>query len=248
MDLTTNSGVVRLLKQGGWFGSLPAELQTLILERAVVRSYQRGQFIVQEGVPARGLFAVLEGTVRVVRQVGDADEVLLHIGEKGLWFGEYGLLTGALSIGSIIADSPAQALMLSIADFERIVDAEPRYYRHFANLALERYAYLYRYVAEGHGLGAEDWLCTRLADLAEMRRRDNPMELPVSLTVSQGDLATMIGISRQTLNALLARLQTHGLIEVGFRSIRILDEARLREGCRSATNGDSPVQRISHRC
>jgi hypothetical protein len=32
----------------------------------------------------------------------------------------------------------------------------------------------------------------------------------------------MIGVSRQTLSILLARLEDRGLIEVGFRGIRIL--------------------------
>jgi len=32
----------------------------------------------------------------------------------------------------------------------------------------------------------------------------------------------MIGVSRQTLSGLLARLQERGLVEVAFRSIRIV--------------------------
>jgi DNA-binding Lrp family transcriptional regulator len=49
----------------------------------------------------------------------------------------------------------------------------------------------------------------------------------VSLAVSQADLARMVGVSRQTLNALLGRLSKAGLIEVGFRRIRVRDAARL---------------------
>jgi DNA-binding transcriptional regulator LsrR (DeoR family) len=40
--------------------------------------------------------------------------------------------------------------------------------------------------------------------------------------VSQAELANMVGLSRQTLNALLADLQARGLVEVGYRRVRLL--------------------------
>ena len=245
MDLKANAAAVALLRKGAWFGSLPPDLQATILQRGVVRSYRKGQVVIQEGESPKGLFAVLEGAVRGLCQVGDADEVLIHVGEAGLWFGVYGLLSGAPSIGSVITDAATQVLILPIAEFGRIVEEEPRYYRHFAALALQHYALLYRYVAEGHGLPREELLCRRLVDLAEFRRRDNPTEGPVSLTVSQADLATMIGVARQTVNVILTRLEAHGLIEVGFRTIRILDEERLRKGCRTAPLVTDAAQRAS---
>ena len=40
--------------------------------------------------------------------------------------------------------------------------------------------------------------------------------------MTQAELATMVGVSRQTLSALLGRLEARGVIETGFRSIRVL--------------------------
>lgn len=225
--------VYELLQQGAWFGALPKALQALILERSVIRSFHKGEFLIREGAPPKAMYALIEGHVRATRQVGDGDEVLILVAEPGFWFGEYAVYSGNRSIGSLIADSQDRALMLTVQQFERIVADEPRYFRHFANLLLEHFAYLFRYVAEGHGLPPEDWLCIRLADMAAMQRHNRTLHGPVDVTVSQGDLATMIGVSRQTLNTLLARLQARGLIDVGFRRIRVLDEARLRNPCGS---------------
>jgi len=231
LDIHARPQVAGLLRQGSWFGGFPPALQMLILQRSVIRSYQKGQFIIGDGAAPRGLFAVLEGQVHVVCHVGDADEVLVHIGEAGFWFGDHGVHSGAPSIGSVIAESAARTLLLPVAEFERIITDDPRSYRAFASLLVDRYAFLFRYMAQGQRLGREGWLCTRLADLAELRRRDMPASGSVTLTVSQADLATMVGVSRQTLNALLARLRARGLIEVGFRRIAVLDEAGLRQGC-----------------
>jgi CRP/FNR family transcriptional regulator, cyclic AMP receptor protein len=197
---------------------------------SVVRSYRSGQFIVREGESPKGLFAVLEGRVREVKNVGDGRAALLHVGEAGCWFAYYSTFHRRPSIGSVVADSPVRALFLSAARFERIMADEPRYFRAFADLALEHYAILFRYAAEAHGISPEARLCARLADLAEFARKDRAPAGPVTLTVSQTDLATLIGVSRQTLNALLARLEARGLVEHGFRRIRVLDEFRLRNG------------------
>jgi CRP-like cAMP-binding protein len=221
--LEDKAAIYEILKQSRWFGGLPDKLQDRIAQGSIVRTFGKGDFIIQEGVPTEGMFAVLEGQVRVMRRVADAHEVLVHVGEVGFWFGEYGTMTGAPSIGSIIADSPVRALSLPTSEFERIVDEEPRYFRAFANLLFERYAVLFRYMGETHSLTTEEWLRTRLADLVATRRGDSPTSDPTSITVSQADLATMIGVSRQTLNALLTRLEARGLIEVGYRSIRVLD-------------------------
>jgi CRP-like cAMP-binding protein len=118
--------------------------------------------------------------------------------------------------------------LLGVQQFERIVNDELRYFRVFADLLFERFARLFRYLAEGNKLSQVDWLCTRLAEA--LRRHDLPSGSPVDLTLSQEELANMVGVSRQTLNALLAQRAERRLIEVRFRRLRVLDEAGLRGG------------------
>jgi CRP/FNR family transcriptional regulator, cyclic AMP receptor protein len=215
--------IVALLKAGRWFGGLPAALQDLIVERSVRKSYQVGDYIVREGRPPRAMHAVLAGRVRVTRQVGeDREQVLIQLGGPGFWFGDYAVYAGVNSIGSIVADTAVTTLALTATEFERMVDQEPRFFRLFANLLLERYADLFRYLGESHGLAPEEWLRTRLVDLSAVMRRDNPAVDAGVITLSQTELATMMGVSRQTLSTLLGRLEARGIISVGFRSIRVL--------------------------
>lgn len=213
-----------LLKRGRWFGSLPAALQELVLDHAVRRSYRKGQYLVREGGQPRGMHVVLTGKVRVTRRVGDGrQEVVIWVGEPGFWLGDYALLARMPSIGSIVAETNVATLYLTTAAFERIVRDEPRYFRLFADLLFERYANLFRYLAESHALYPEDWLRTRLVDLAATMRRDNPSVDAGVITISQAELAVMMGVSRQTMNALLRRLQSRGVIELRPRHIRVLD-------------------------
>jgi CRP-like cAMP-binding protein len=212
---------IALLKKGQWFGSLPPAMQQSILQRAVVRSYAAGEFLIREGEPGRGMFALLHGRTRHVRWIGDGEEVLMHVGEPGVWFGEYPLLSGQPSVGSVIADTDSRALFLPAKECERIIEAEPRYLRPFAALLAERFAFVYRYLAQARGLPPEEFLHARLKGVVAMQRLDQPSSGPAVVTLSQTALANMVGVSRQTLNVLLRRLEARGLIEVGYRKIRV---------------------------
>jgi CRP-like cAMP-binding protein len=221
--LTPKSDIRAGRPPGKWFGSLPEALQVAILDRSRERRFGPGEFLVREGEPGKGMFGLLEGRTRHTRSIGDSDEVLMHIGEPGLWFGEYPLLSGQPAIGSIAADGAVRTLFLPKAAFDRIVEAEPRFYRAFNLLLCERFALSFRLLAEARGLSPEDWLRQRLAGVAEVQGRAATVPAAqTTLTMSQTELASMVGLSRQTLNVLLTRLQARGLVEIGYRKIRLL--------------------------
>jgi CRP/FNR family transcriptional regulator, cyclic AMP receptor protein len=217
------------LSQGSWFGRMPLALRELVIARSRVRTYTKGQLLSIEGSPPKGLFAVLEGQVHVVATLASGDEALVHVGEPGIWLGEFGVLTGAKTIATFIAQSKVRALFFPATQFDLIVDEEPRYYRHFANLVYERYAALLRAFVEVQEVTPDVRLRRRLSVMAQLQQSDRATAGPISLGVTQAELSRMIGVSRQTLNTLLGSLQQQGLIELGFRRITVLDPNRLGE-------------------
>jgi DNA-binding transcriptional regulator LsrR (DeoR family) len=55
-----------------------------------------------------------------------------------------------------------------------------------------------------------------------MRRDESPTSNAATIAMSQSDLAKIVGVSRQVLSRMLDRLDTRGLIKIGYRSIRVL--------------------------
>lgn len=188
---------------------------------AVLRRFRTGQYLLREGDPARGLFGLVQGRTRHVCAVGEHHEVLMHVGGPGLWTGEYALLSGSPSVGSVIADAPTLALYLSAKDWQRIVDEEPRWLAHFAALVAERFATAYRAYADAQAMTRDEWVFARLKLVAQVER-DHGSPAPC-IKLSQSHLASMVGVSRQTLNAALMRLQSRGLLRVGFRTIDLAE-------------------------
>jgi CRP/FNR family cyclic AMP-dependent transcriptional regulator len=217
-----------LLTQGRWFGGLPGELQLLILGRSRVRDYAKGQVITLEGQATTGLRAVLEGQVRMVRQAGVGDEGLVYVGEQGFWFGEYAVLMDAPEVlVSVIARTKTRILFLPKAEFEGIVREEPRYFRDFARLALARLAVFLKAYVQASSLTPETRLRGQLALLTQLKIEERSVQGPVDLPLSQADLAAIVGVSRQTINPMLGTLAEQGVIELGFRRIRVLQPRAL---------------------
>jgi CRP-like cAMP-binding protein len=219
--------IPRLLGEGAWFTALPEALQQEFVRRSVVRSYRRGQLVTRADRRLEGLYGLLEGRLEVTRPVGDGGEDLIHVGEPGFWIGEYSLLTGEPAVVSTRAATSVQVLLLPRREFERLIDAEPRWFQPFAMLALTRYSLIVRQLSDTRALPPDQRLRARLADLVELRRTERSGRGPIVLRLSQEELARIVGVSRQTLNVLLADLRHEGLVEVGFRSLRIPDPTRL---------------------
>lgn len=129
---------------------------------------------------------------------------------------------------SAIADTDVRLLVLPKVQFDLIAEDQPLLYKAITLLISERYGALLRYLLAAHGSSPQERLRARLEEMMLLQERASATVGPVTLNISQADLAVMIGVSRQTLNELLRRLQREGLVETSFRRIRVLDPARLR--------------------
>jgi CRP/FNR family cyclic AMP-dependent transcriptional regulator len=218
-------------------------LQELIVRRSVSRTYTKGEVIyIQDSTP-KGLYASVEGRVRMVRTLPGGEERLLHVGEPPFWFGEFAVLTATKTLVSVVADTDVHLLVLPKVQFDLIAEDHPLLYKAIALLIAERYGGLLRYLLAAHGSSPQERLRARLEEMMLLQEPANPTAGPVTLNISQADLAVMIGVTRQTVNALLRELQRGGVVETSFRCIRILDSARLR----SAPSADEAQARHTQR-
>ena len=221
-----------ILGQGAWFKALPPDLKSLILGNSVLRTFKAGEVISAEDQRQSGLWGLLEGQVAVTRRVADAREFFFHLGGPGFWFGEAGLLSNKAALVTVTARTAARALFLPAAKFDQIVEKQVVYYRCFVELQATRYALMLRHVAQSGGLTPDNYLRIRLADISDLIHADGADSEHVELTLSQTDVANMIGTSRQTVNKLLKQMEREGLIKVSFRKITILKPNALRGGHR----------------
>ncbi len=101
-------------------GIAPAGLRRL-LERARTERRAAGDVLFEEGDPGDALYVVLEGEVRISRQVPGMGEEALAILGPGEAFGEMALVDSAPRSADAIVHRRARLLMLSSNDLEDLM-------------------------------------------------------------------------------------------------------------------------------
>jgi len=193
-----------------------ADLETLVGSAEMISKYP-GTHLFKQDEPALAAFLVESGEVEVYRGYGNTRRVVSRVG-PGSVLGDIAMFRNTGYISSAQAVTRVRVFKF---DRDRLL---PELGRHPA-ICLR-------------------WLVAGLAQLEETQRRvihlmhktvlgqvsDLLLEEADSrgeIHFSQSTIATLLGVSRQSVNEALGRLRDQGVVETGYRYIRVMESDRL---------------------
>ncbi|MDW3687356.1 Crp/Fnr family transcriptional regulator [Cupriavidus sp. CV2] len=209
-----------------WFVTLPEPMREQMLAAAGLLSMQPGETLFRRGDPPCGLYFLLDGALTAGSTDARGKESLLTVIEPTTWFGEISLFDGLPCTHDVVAVGRALLLHMPQAALLRLLDAEPRCWRHFALLMAQKVRVVFRSTEAFSLLSASQRLAARLLWIAE-----GYGGMSVGLTrigLTQERLASMLALSRQTTNQILKDLESQGIVQLQCGELRILDTERLR--------------------
>jgi CRP/FNR family transcriptional regulator, cyclic AMP receptor protein len=218
------------LRQGQWFSALPAALQEALLVAAQVQQLAAGQVLFRRGDKPRGLYAVVEGGMRIGAVSATGKEALLTLVEPPYWFGEISLFDGQPRTHDAFAEGPTTLLLVPQALLLALLEQQPQHWRDFALLMSQKLRLAFTALEEMSLLPAAPRLARRLLLIAENYGAGKPRRV---LHLPQEQLALMLAISRQTTNQILKELESQGIVHLTYGEIEILDLPRLRQAAQS---------------
>jgi CRP/FNR family cyclic AMP-dependent transcriptional regulator len=216
---------------GRWFGGLPAALQDALLEGAVLHPLDTGQRLFARGDIFDGIYSVVRGALRTVGVNENGKEAMLAILEPCSWFGEIALFDGLARTHDVIADQPSLVLRVPKAVLEAMLAANPGWWYWFGLLQSQKMRFAFMALEEAALLPAPIRVARRLVFMAEGYGEWQDRSRRV-LPLPQDQLASMLSLSRQTINQVLRQLEGQGLVKLSYRELEILD----LEGLRRAGN------------
>jgi CRP-like cAMP-binding protein len=223
--MTTLAGKI-MLQRSPLFRGLSAATQERIAVLAVQRSFRSGEIIFSQGDPGDALHGVVSGRVRISAGASDGKEIFLNIMEPGDTFGEIALLDGGPRTASATAMSPAELVSIRRDDFLGVLEREPRLALELLRLCGERLRWTSGLVEDAALLDASARLAKRLVSLSQshgQRSKDG-----IAVRLSQEDLATFLGVSRQVVNQYLQGWKSRGWVGLGRGVITVRNEAALK--------------------
>jgi len=204
-----------------------AGLERPALERVAAgmrsRRFRRGEVIFHIGDPGDALFVIVDGQVKISLPSETGDEAILATLRGGDVFGELALLDGAPRSASATAMSVTEAVVLPRDRFRELIATEAGVRDALLASIAGELRRLTTHVEELHFLDITGRLAARLVRLAQEGTRlgDGGIRLRTNLT--QGDLAAMVGCTRQSVNKLLGQFTDDGLILLDREGIVITD-------------------------
>ena len=214
------------LQDGHWFGALPGALQEALLAAAQVQRLDAGQRLFRRGDPPSGLYAVVEGAMRIGAVNQDGKEALLTLVEPPYWFGEISLFDGQPRTHDAFAEGPCTLLLVPQAALLALLERQPQYWRDFALLMSHKLRLAFIALEQMSLLPTAPRLARRLLLIAENYGEGEPRRV---IHLAQEQLALMLAISRQTTNQILKELEAQGVLRLTYGEIEILDLDRLRQ-------------------
>ena len=175
--------------------------------------FEPDQMIFSRGDPAREMYVVLEGKVRLSILTSDGRELSFAHAGPGSIFGEIATLDGGERTASATAISRVQAMVLPQQAMLDLVENNPK-------VAVAAIRFLCTRLRETDQLleaialhRIEVRLARLLLSALKLQAATaTGKEVPLDLGMSQGELALLIGASRPKVNIALSQLQDMGAI------------------------------------
>jgi CRP/FNR family transcriptional regulator, cyclic AMP receptor protein len=218
----------RIVASGRWFSGLPAALQDALCCHARVIRLRAGDLLFQRGDENDGMYAVLEGGVRFSAINRAGKESVAGLAERPQWFGEVTLLDGGRRTHHAWADSDATLGHVPLPVLTRWLEDHPADWRCLGQLAVHKLRVMFAAVEDASLHSPRERLIRCLVSLvlAYGQGEASPQQ---TLRVSQERLGSMLSLSRQTINALLQRLEQEEILVCVRGGLRILDLAGLQK-------------------
>lgn len=223
----------KMVRQSVLLSSLRDDLVDDILTTAAARTYGRGQSMFLQGDPARFIFIVLDGWVKLYRTTPAGDEAVVGVFTRGQSFGEAVALQTADYPVTAEAVTDCRLLRLSGEAMLARMRERPEL---FAAMLGACFTHLHALVAQVEQLKAHTGpqrVAEFLADLAGQDGGPAAVRLPYDKVLIAGRL----GMQPESLSRAFARLRKEG-VHVRQNQAVIEDVQRLRRYAEGGRGGD----------
>ncbi|HYO79820.1 MAG TPA: Crp/Fnr family transcriptional regulator [Bryobacteraceae bacterium] len=181
---------------------------------------RRATAVYEPGTPANHVYFLESGLVKIERAVEGNRDILLSVVPAGDLFGEQAL-TGdeVFSCAARVLESGV-AYAIPVDVFHQVCDRRPDMWRLVVQHTLSRLDSLERKIEHLCHSDVRSRLIFYLDELARLNAGQEPGAVNL-IHISQNELASLVGATRETTSTTLNTLARQGLISLGHRLVMI---------------------------
>jgi CRP/FNR family cyclic AMP-dependent transcriptional regulator len=221
-----------------FFDRLNPNTQTDLLGLGTRRVFEGGQKILREGDRETHLVLIERGYVKVTMRDADGRVGVMSIRVPGDLVGELAAMTGYPRSATVAACGAVLAYRISSAAFHAFVERHPRAAQAVTAVVSERLVWANQRRLDLDGLSVTARVARVLGALAQTCGVPGDQGIELAVSLSQDELASMVGASEASVVRAMQALRREALIDTGYRRVTLFSVAKLRayiEDSRSKT-------------
>jgi CRP/FNR family transcriptional regulator, cyclic AMP receptor protein len=219
----------QIVEQNDLLGKLSSDEIDTLLTYSRVERYPPGEEIFPKGSPGNTLMLVVRGRVKITSVSIGGKEIVLNIINPGEIVGEIGMLDGGERSGDAVAMTDCELLVLSRRDFMPLLEKHADMCLMLIKILCARLRHTSEQVEDLLFRQLEGRIAKALLELSRQNGRPQVDGRVLELHLSQSDLGTIVGSSRESVNKQLNVWQSAGHIALAKNTIVILDPTALEE-------------------
>jgi CRP/FNR family transcriptional regulator, cyclic AMP receptor protein len=217
------------LKHLPLFAELTKAERDALADDFVPRRFRQGDMIFLQGDAGQALYLIESGRVRIYVQDENGQETSVIFYSAGDIFGELSAIDGLPRSASAVAAEDTVVQALSRERLRVHLRASPQLAYNFMQALSVRVRYSTLQVGSLTLHDVPSRLARKLLELAQGYGRISADGVRIDLPLTQTDLASLIGATRESTNKMLGHFRREGYIRVDQSQITILDPDALRE-------------------
>jgi len=225
--MTPSADEVAALLNNDWFCALPENLRAAIVGCARVVRVAAGTRISHRGQIECNWVGVIHGAVRLSATLDDNREFTIGFLSPGQWFGDISAANAGGALADLVAHMASTLAVVNHRAMRQLLETSPEFRDALLQLNYRRLGIVFRRLEERHALTLPQRLARQVRRLAYQFGRPVGIGVRIDLVVSQNDLASMIGGSRQRVNRALRQMQQMDILQLGTQRLLVLDAAKL---------------------
>jgi CRP-like cAMP-binding protein len=195
-----------------------------------LQRYARGAWIMRQGDPSDSVAIILEGRAKITLDTADGRVILLDVFGPGEVVGEFEAFGGYASrAAGVVALDAVVCRTLTRAQFLDYLMAHPAGAIGLVRMMIRRLGAADRRRISGTSMNASYALARFLIELADGYGPADASAIELDLPLAQHELASLIGVSRNSIVRALSTLRSRRLVATGQGTIRVLDADALRQ-------------------
>jgi CRP/FNR family cyclic AMP-dependent transcriptional regulator len=227
MSAEKGADVDEILRRAGLFQGVDPEAVEALADEFEIIDAPRGATLFHEGEPGESLFIVLAGKVKLGRRSTDGRENLVAVMGPSDQFGELSLFDPGPRTATATVVTDARLARLPKAALQKWVQDRPQIAMQLLRVVARRLRRTNTMLADLIFVDVPGRVAKQLLQLAQRFGTQEGEGLRVIHDLTQGEMAQLVGAGREAVNKALADFAQRGWIEIGVKSVLIMDSERL---------------------